>query len=93
MVTANIGVSSYTTCWTSSLFENNGGYQLREKSRTNERKTPAKREVMEAIITENFAVLGCPAPSSFDTLTLHQMITILRVLLALTTTCELSDSH
>ena len=71
MVAAKIGESSYTTCCTRSLFENNRGYQLRQTRSTIARNIPNKREVMEATITENFALLGCPAPSSFDTLTLQ----------------------
>ena len=35
---------------------------------------PNKKDVMTDTITENFAALGCAAPSSFDTLTLHSYI-------------------
>lgn len=69
-VTANKGVSSCTTVWTSLLFVNNGGNLLRKTSRTSARNIPSRREVNEATIIDIFAVLGCPAPSSFDTLML-----------------------
>ena len=37
-------------------------------------KTPTRNEEITTTTTENFAVLGWAAPSSFDTLTLHSKI-------------------
>lgn len=37
-----------------------------------ENTSPIENEVITTTTTENFAVLGCAAPNSFDTLTLHK---------------------
>nr|GMD26461.1 hypothetical protein Iba_chr08dCG4490 [Ipomoea batatas] len=65
------GVSWDTSSWTIGLSENSGGYCFLTRIRMNPRTMPTRSDVIEATTTENFALLGCPAPSSFDTLTLH----------------------
>ena len=68
---ASNGVSAITSCFTSSLLVNADGYWFLVMIKTKERRTPIKNELMTTTTTENFAVLGWPAPSSFDTLTLQ----------------------
>lgn len=70
MENASNGVSSYTSFFTSALLVNRDGYCFLVMSRMAERRAPIRNEVTTTTTTENFAVLGCPAPSSFDTLTL-----------------------
>jgi hypothetical protein len=55
---------------TSSLFENKDGYCFWKTRRKIEGIRPTVNDDTTTTTTENFAVLGCPAPNSFDTLTL-----------------------
>lgn len=71
MLIPNIVVSEYTSCLTSVLLENRSGYCFRAIIKTSAIARPTSIDVTVATTTENFAVLGCAAPSSFDTLTLH----------------------
>lgn len=69
---ASNGVNSLTTFLISSLLVNREGYCFRKMMRTREKKSPITNEDRTTTTTENFAVLGCAAPSSFDTLTLQR---------------------
>lgn len=71
---ANIGVSSLTRAVTSESVENNDGYLFRAAIRIIESTRLIEIEDITATTNENFALLGWPAPSSFDTLTLHQFL-------------------
>lgn len=62
---------------TSTLSENNlGNWPLNARIRM-VNITPKKVEVPTATTTENFAALGCPAPSSLATLTLKKITVLL----------------
>lgn len=67
---ASNGVREDTSSLTSELFVKAIGYSFRQINRIVERKSPMRNDVMTTLITANLAVLGCPAPSSLDTLTL-----------------------
>lgn len=79
---ASKGVRSYTSFLTSALFENKAGYCCLKTSKMSASATPIKNEETTTTTTENFAVLGCAAPNSFDTLTLQPYVYLL-VLLAI----------
>lgn len=74
MEKASNGVSSYTTSLTASLSENKEGYCFWKMRRMIENTRPIKNADIIITTTENFAVLGRDAPSSFDTLTLQIQI-------------------
>lgn len=82
-ITSN-GVSLYTISMTSSSVENQEGYCFAVTIRISPRKRPIRKEVITTTTAENFAALGCDAPSSFDTLTLHQHLCILSFHVSLT---------
>jgi len=69
--TASIGVRSLTTMITSSSPTNNDGYLSLKMSRAIDIASPITVDVITATSSENFAVLGCFAPNSLDTLTLY----------------------
>lgn len=72
MLIPNIVVSEYTSCLTCVLLENRSGYCFRAIIKTSAIARPTSIDVTVATTTENFAVLGRAAPSSFDTLTLQK---------------------
>ena len=72
MQNASSGVSFLTRVSTSVSFEKSDGYSLRVMIRKSDKTRPIKNEVETATTSENFAVLGWAAPSSFDTLTLEK---------------------
>lgn len=72
-VSPNTGVRSYTIFWTFTLFVNKSGYWLRVSKSNIVNNAPITSEVIDTTNTESFALLGCPAPSSFDTLTLYDL--------------------
>ena len=75
------GVSSYTSSWTSVSFENKDGYAFPVMIRMRARVRPVRSEVIPTTTVDNFASLGCIAPSSFYILTLHNKSKAIKLVL------------
>lgn len=72
IVSASKVASLVTACITSWLFVKSTGKSFLVMKTRIIKMMPINSEVKVTTTTENFAAFGCPAPSSFDTLTLRQ---------------------